>query len=451
MKVLEALGPWPVVALAFGLVVGLLSLLRLWQRLAQPDPELVRKVFHMGGGLFGLSLPWLFHDIAPVLVLAMATALLFLALRIVPALQSGTGQVLAGVRRKSIGEFCFVASFCLLFWLAQGNKLLYGVPLLVLAVADTFAALIGASYGKKRFRTWRGHKSVEGAAAFFLAAFFCVHVPVLLLTDTPRLESLLIAVTLALMVMMAEAAAWWGLDNLIIPLFSFALLKIFLPMGALQLSFHLAFLVALSLFIRFWRHRTTLADDALFGVSLWGYGVWALGGWQWVVPTFLMILTYTAITRQTPHDHFRAFNFPVVLANITAGLLWLLLFRASGEAVFFYPFAAAFAANLAIIALVRYRHAEPESRWSAAILNSIGKGVLLLLPSILLVDGFVPMAVLNLLLCTLAVIVSVLIFAKVQPSLESYPVGTPRWLRQAIITTGGSAIALLPHMLQRAA
>lgn len=446
MTLVAQMNPWLVTVLAFGLVMALLAVLRLWQRLAQPEPELVRKFFHLGGGLFGLSLPWLFEEITPVLVLAAATAMLFFAMRWVPSLRSGTGQVLAGVKRKSIGEFCFVASFCLLFWLAEGDRLLYGVPLLVLAVADTFAALVGAEYGKKHFRTWRGRKSVEGAAAFFLAAFFCVHVPVLLFTDTPRLESLLIAVNLALMVMMAEAAAWWGLDNLIIPLFSLALLKIFLPMEALQLATHLAFLVALSLFIRFWRHRTTLADDALFGVSLWGYGVWALGGWQWVVPTFLVILTYTAITKRTPHNHFRAFNFPVVLANITAGLLWLLLYRASGDEHYFYPFAAAFAANLAIIALVRYRNAEPESLWRSALLNSTGKGVLLLVPSLLIVDGFSAIAAVNLLACTAAVVFSMVIFAAVQPSLETYPVNTARWLRQAIITTGGSTVALLPHL-----
>lgn len=438
--------PWLVMVLAFSLVVTMLAVLYAYQVIAHPEPEILRKLFHLGGGLFGLSLPWLFRDIGPVLVLAAATAGLFVALRVVPALREGPGQVLVGVKRKTLGEFFFVSSFCLLFWLSQGDKLLYGIPLLVLAVADTFAALVGAEYGKKRFRAWKGRKSVEGSAAFFLAAFFCVHVPVLLLTDTPRLESLLIAVNLALMVMMAEAAAWWGLDNLIIPLFSFALLKMFLPIEAMQLAEHLAFLLTLSLFIRVWRNRTTLADDALFGISLWGYVVWALADWRWVVPPFLVILTYTAITRQTPYDHIRAFNFPVALANIAAGLLWLLLYRVSGQADYFYPFAAAFAANLAIIALVRHRHAAPESRWLWPVLVSTGKGVLLLVVSILLVDGFALSAAANLVICSTAVLLAVVAFTLIQPSIEAYPVGTARWLRQAIVTAGGSTIALLPHL-----
>lgn len=446
MTQLAALNPWLVALLAFGLLLVMLSLLRAYQVLARPEPEMVRKLFHLGGGLLGLPLPLLFRSPIPVFVLAGAVAVLFIALRTVPALRAGPGQILGGVKRKSVGEFSFLGSFCLLFWLAKGDMLLYGVPLLVLAVADTFAALVGAEYGKTHFRAWKGRKSVEGSAAFFIAAFFCVHVPVLLLTETPRLESLLIAVDLALMVMMAEAAAWWGLDNIIIPLLSFALLKMFLPMSATQLAEHLAFLLTLSLFIRFWRNRTTLADDALFGVSLWGYVVWALADRYWFVPPFLLLVTYSTITRHTPHDHIRIFNFPVVLANIAGGLVWLLLYRASGQADYFYPFAAAFAANLAIIALVRHSHAEPESPRLWVVLVSTGKGVLLLAPSILLVDGIAPAAVLNILACTGAVVLAVAIFAATQPSLETYPVGTARWLRQAVLTTGSSVVAFLLHM-----
>jgi hypothetical protein len=37
-------------------------------------------------------------------------------------------------------------------------------------------------------------------------------------------------------------------------------------------------------------------------------------------------------------------------------------------------------------------------------------------------------------------------FASVQPSLHAYPVDTDRWLRQAVITTGSSSLALLPHL-----
>jgi phytol kinase len=406
----------------------------------------VRKLFHLGGGVLCLWIQWVFQDLAPVLALGAATIGLFAALRAVPALRDGPGQVLAGVKRPTVGEFCFVTSFCLLFWLSAGDRLLYGVPLLVLAVADSFAALVGTAYGRYHFRAWRGRKSVEGSVAFFLAAFLCVHVPVLLFTETGRTESLLIALNLALMVMMAEAAAWWGLDNLIIPLFSYVLLRSFLPMDATELIQHLAFLVGLSLFVRFWRQRTTLADDALFGVSLWGYVVWAMADWRWVVPPFLVILTYSVITRRTPHDHVGAFNFPVALANIVAGLLWLLLYHASGDGRYFYPFAAAFAANLAMIALVRHASWRPDSPMPEALGFSVVRGVLLLVPAILLVDGLTPAAVRNVISGAVAVALAAATFRAVQPAIDRFPVDTARWLRQAAVSIAASSLTLVPHL-----
>jgi phytol kinase len=448
MRQIVEINPWLLMVIVFGLVAGYMILLRIYQVRVHPDPEIVRKLFHLGGGLLGLSFPWLFKSITPVLGLATALAIIFVLLRVIPELHNGPGQVLAGVKRKSVGEFCFLLSICLLFWQAKGNMILYGVPLLILTVADTFAALMGAEYGKQHFRAWKGRKSVEGSATFFLAAFFCVHVPVLLFTEIPRLECLLIAVNLALMVMMAEAAAWWGLDNLIIPAVSFMLLKEFLPMQALQLAEHLAFLLSLSLFILVWRPRTTLADDALFGISLWGYVVWAVAGWQWFVPPLLLFVGYRTVTHLAPRDPARIFNFPVVLANIAGGLLWLLLFRNTGQANYFYPFTAVFATDLAIIALVGHKYVAPESRLATMVLASTGKGMLLLAPCILIADGASLASVINFLTCAASILLASTIFAAIQPALDTYPLNTARWFRQAILTTVFSVVPLLPSLTQ---
>ena len=288
------------IVLVLGLTGGLLALLRWFQvrREPPPEPELVRKLFHIGGGLLSLSLPWLFDSLIPVLLTSGAIAALFIAMRKVPLLRDGVGQVLLGVKRNTVGEFCYVASVCLLFWLTHGNKLLYSVPLLVLAIADASAALIGEQYGKLPLHKGGDRKSYEGAAAFALATFFCVHVPVLLSGQSGRLESLLIAAGVGVMVMMAEVAAWWGIDNIIIPLWTYMLLKSLLQMDATTMSTHLAFVLALALFMRFYRRHTTLGDDALFGATLWGYVVWIVGGWQWVLPPLIQLVTYARSPRR---------------------------------------------------------------------------------------------------------------------------------------------------------
>lgn len=445
MKPLD-LDPWFAVPAMLAGTLMLLAGLRAWQLHCSPHPELVRKLFHLGGGLFALPLPWIFSSPAPVVVLGAANLALFALLRAVPALRKGPGQVLAAVSRNTVGEFCFVLSLVLLFMLASETPLLYGVPLLILALADAFAALVGREYGKLFYSVSGGSKSVEGSLAFFIAAFFCVHVPVLLFTDTPRLECLLIGINIGLMVMMAEAAAWWGLDNLIIPLFGYALLCTFLNMEAPELLTHLGFLAGLSLFIRFWRKRTTLADDGLFGVCLWGYVAWALAGWQWVVPALILITVYTSVTRHTPDNHVRQFNFPVALANLFGSIVWLLLYRQSGNPALFAPFAAVFGADLAIIALVRHRHAQPGIPLWQSLASSTLKGILLLVVSILLFEGISPAILATIAGGTLAVIAATLLFAFTQPRLEAFPVGSDRWLRQALIAACCSALALVPSL-----
>ena len=68
----------------------------------------------------------------------------------------------------------------------------------------------------------------------------CVHVPLLLGSDTGRTETLLIAVLLALVAMLFEAIAWAGLDNLVLPLVGHLLLRIYLGLTVADLEMRLA-------------------------------------------------------------------------------------------------------------------------------------------------------------------------------------------------------------------
>jgi phytol kinase len=436
---------WIGVLALLGVVATLFGGLRLYQLKAHPRPELVRKIFHAGGGLFGLPLPWLFDDVAPVLLLGVLVTSGFVAMRFVGRLRSGVGQVLFGVKRESIGELCYIISMVLLFWLARGDKLLYCVPLLMLALADTAAALVGEEYGKLQIHAAGGPKSVEGAAAFFLTAFFCVHVPVLLWGGTGRVESLLIAVNLSVMVMLAESAAWWGLDNLIVPLWGYMLLKSQIRMDAGELSTDLGFVLSLGFIMGLWRKRTTLADDTLFGAALWGYVVWAVGGWRWTMPPLIQLLSYATVTLKTPTDQLRRFRFPVVLAQIVGSVFWLLVFRESGAGALFYPFLSCFGANVAIIALVRHKFAMPELSWRRATSAGVARGMVVVLPSVLVMDGLTLHTAVDFAASLIAVFTATVIFYRVQPALSTFPVDGWRWTRQAAIVTITSTLALGIH------
>jgi phytol kinase len=421
--------------------VGLLALLRHAQVTRNLDPEWVRKLFHIGGGILGLALPWVFDDIVPVLLLGALVGLLFFLMRVVPALRENLGQVLLGIRRKTVGDFCFVASFALLFWLARGDKLLYSIPILLVALADALAALIGQTYGKFPLHMHGDRKTIEGAFTFLLIAFLCIHVPVLLSGKTGRVESLLIAVDIGFMVMLAEAAAWWGLDNLLIPILGYMALKSMLAMDAAALLAHLGFVLGLGVIVYLARPHTTLGDDALAGGVLWGYVIWAVGGWEWVVPPLLQLIAYANVTGRTPRDHRRNLGFPVVLANTVGSIFWLLLYRETDDTAFFIPFVACHGMNMGIVTLVRLMYVEPNKPQRAALRYSIATGMMIAIPSLLPVYGLGAMTVIGLGTFLVTIAATTLVFRGLQPDLSRYPVDPARQMRQAIVVTTGSCVA----------
>ena len=226
---------WLGIAIVLGALGGLLGGLRLYQRWGSPHPEILRKILHVGMGLVACSFPWLFDSSWPILVLGCLSLAGMVAMRTVKAAASSSvGTVVSGVDRASLGEIYFPLAIAVLWHLFlfetgpfRVRALLYCIPLLLLTVADAAAALVGVNYGSNRYVWPTALKSTEGSFAFFLCAFLCVHIPLLLFSDTGRTETLLIGLLLALVAMLFEAIAWAGLDNLILPLVGYLLLKLY--------------------------------------------------------------------------------------------------------------------------------------------------------------------------------------------------------------------------------
>src|SRR5262245_55677438 len=329
------------VALALG---ALLGGLRLWQVRHQPHPELARKLLHVGMGIVTLSFPWLFADVWPVATLAV---LAFGAPRVVR--HTSLGGVMHEVKRESAGEIYFPIAVAAVFYLSKGVAVLYVIPILLLTLADAVAALIGVRYGLVKFNTFEGgRKSLEGAIAFFTVAFLCTHVTLLLTTFVGRVETLLIGLEVGFLVMLVELVAWRGLDNLFIPLFSFALLYNLEYLQLFELYNRLWAIVLISGFIALWSRRTTLDFGALIATLLFSYVIWALGGLRWLAPAALVFATYSLLS---PHD--RKARAPVhdlraVLAFSAVGVFWLYLGNRIGEDLW-YLGVVSFAVQLAVI------------------------------------------------------------------------------------------------------
>ncbi len=240
--------PWLAVATILGAFLLLFSLLLVWSRTSSARPETTRKLLHAGSGLLTLTFPFLFREMWPVLLLTGTSALLIGAARFVPSLRDRFGCVTSGVNRPTFGELYFPLSVALLFFLTRGEEpLLFVIPVLVLTLADATCALVGGRYGLTPYAS--ASKSLEGSVTFVVVAFFCVHVPLLLWGGVGRVESLLLAATLSLLMMLLEGSAWRGLDNVSIPIGGYVLLRVHIGLDAATLFAHLVITLGLVLLI----------------------------------------------------------------------------------------------------------------------------------------------------------------------------------------------------------
>ncbi len=153
-----------------------------------------RKIVHVGMGLASLAFPWLFSSWVWVAVLC-AGCLLQLGWVRRQERRTGSASALHDIERHSLGEICFPVSVVLVFALSGGVLWRYLIPILVLTLADAAGAVIGAAYGRRKFRVFAGWKSAEGSLLVFFVSFLSVHLPLLLMTELGRAETLLIAVT----------------------------------------------------------------------------------------------------------------------------------------------------------------------------------------------------------------------------------------------------------------
>lgn len=144
-----------------------LAIIKLIEKRTKINGEMKRKTFHITMGISMLTLPYIFTSIYSVAILAILAIVILIILKYTK-LKNGIGTVIYSVDRESWGEIFFVISVLVIFYLSKGDKILYSVPILILTLADSVAALIGKNYGKKDISYMNeDSKSIEGSFMFF--------------------------------------------------------------------------------------------------------------------------------------------------------------------------------------------------------------------------------------------------------------------------------------------
>lgn len=208
------------VALIIGSVLILLAFMQAVRTVGVRfawSPEAQRKAVHVATGTYALTLPLLFNTAWPVLLLVTVTIVVMGVLRLPRFARRGLGAAIHSVERKSYGDMLFAIAVGFLFFRSTGNQVFFALPILVLTLSDTAAALAGSTYGRRIFQIEAGTKSLEGVAIFFLVTWIIAMVMLLLMTDIPRLNVVVMGLLVAAFGALIEADSWSGFDNLFLP------------------------------------------------------------------------------------------------------------------------------------------------------------------------------------------------------------------------------------------
>ena len=203
---------YPLIIIFLYLVV-LVTIAETLSRFITDDPELTRKVVHIGSGNVILLAWWL--DISGWVIIAAAAiaSIIAIASYLLPILPS-----INSIGRKSLGTLFYAISIGILtaiFW--ENNPQYTAIGILVMAWGDGMAAIIGQRWGAHQYQVLAMTKSWEGSLAMATSTYL-VTSSILLFTLGNHWQTWLISAIAALAATSLEAFSKWGIDNLTVPL-----------------------------------------------------------------------------------------------------------------------------------------------------------------------------------------------------------------------------------------
>lgn len=341
------LGSALIVAAIFLTLVGIGEILRGTGACSQ---EATRKFVHLTGGIVSLCFAYVFKSHWTILALCCSFVSLMYVTRKLGMLQS-----VHGIKRKSSGDLLHPIAIYLTFCITSHFEKpdFYLISIMVLSVSDALAAIIGVSYGFKVYTVEEDRKSLEGSFVFLLSTFLIVHLGLLLLTHVGRMECVLAALLIAVVVTCFEAISLGGADNIIIPIGTlFIAMKITtkpIPEIILQLS---SIGIIFLLTYLFGSYSKRLGSPGIIGVVLAGYAAYSLVGPEWYIPVFIctILISVFDIFLEMPGSQDELLRVRPIFYMFIVSFGWVLAAnsRLSAQHLFFIPYVVSFAAILSV-------------------------------------------------------------------------------------------------------
>lgn len=184
------------------------------------ESEVTRPLVHVAAGLIALSLPLLFDEPWPVVVLGAGFVGLMLGSKRLGLLRS-----IHDVPRPTAGAYVYPLGILLAFLVSSGSWPSYPIAVLALAFGDAAGGVVGRRFGRRPFRLLGTVRTVEGSLVTF-AVTAVVTAGVLMSRGLPGAAVLGLAGVVGAVVLVVEALSPRGIDNLTIPVTVVALFSL---------------------------------------------------------------------------------------------------------------------------------------------------------------------------------------------------------------------------------
>ena len=355
-----------------GVAVGVLLILALSEFFKKKgfSKEWTRKTAHIGAGILALPFPWMFSSVWPVIILCGSFLLIMVISKFLHLFQG-----VHGVERKSFGAFVFPMIIVLIFVLAEKNPLHYSIPIAVLSLSDAIAALIGKKYGQYTYHTLGESRSIEGSTAFLLPTFLIVHIPLLLLTETGRIECVLMATGCAILVTAFEMISVKGLDNIFIPFGTWYILNNYAQYPVDELSYRISFMFFAGMcFLLAIRYAIFTRTGSVAGFLVL-YAIFSLGETSFFLPAmsiYIPLLLLTIISRFWSIPKIPPLGVSHTFQTSIVAILILFIHDNTNNSDVIAPFLTAVAGGVSVVVIGIRKHLDSDLLIFGIIITLLG-------------------------------------------------------------------------------
>ncbi len=275
-------------------LISMLVITEVVRRRTPIPAEWTRKTVHILAGVCVAFTPFVLDSMWPMVVIGSVFAVFnFFAIRfhLLPGLHN-TG-------RQSWGTFYYPISFVLLTLLLwESHRVILVTAMLIMAIADALAAIIGKRFGHQRvLHNGLESKSLIGSLTLGVTSFGIVMFTFSVFKTTAGLSLIWMAGVVAVLAVALESVSLRGSDNLTLPLGSaFVMHYMVTQSSADNLIFTLG--IVLSALVGWMSFRARFLDaSGTVGLFILGSLIFGVGRWTFSLPILTFFILSSLLSK----------------------------------------------------------------------------------------------------------------------------------------------------------